>query len=168
MGYETILWADASIYAINNLDLVFKYIEEKGYMFFANSYIGHFSTDVCLQHFNITREEAFAMREIMGCCFGLNLRNKTVLEFLDNLYFMSTDGKTFVGPWNNDNNEVSVDQRVKGHRHDQTVASLLAHKLGMVDFIEPHKTFMCYKSQISYYYPNNDPPATICLLNEGM
>ena len=168
LGYDIVLWADASIYAIDNIELVLEFIEEHGYLFFANSYIGYFSSDRCLQHFGISREEAFSMREIMGCCFGLNLKNETTRKFLDLLYSKSTDGETFVGPWNNDNKEASIDDRVKGHRHDQTVASLIAHQLCMTNFIEPHKTFMCYKSQISYYYPNNDIPSTICLLNEGM
>lgn len=167
-NYDTILWLDSSIYAIKNISHVFEYIENNNYLFFANHFIGYFSTDKCLEYFGISRNVACEMREMMGCCIGLNLRNEKNLEFIEKLYKCATDGITFPGAWANKNSEASTDNRVIGHRHDQTVMSILAHKLGMNDFIDCAKTFMCYKEHINLYFADGVLPQSVCLVNEGM
>ena len=37
--------------------------------------------------------------------------------------------EVFHGSWTNNNKEVSNDPKVRGHRHDQIVASVLAHQM---------------------------------------
>jgi hypothetical protein len=41
------------------------------------------------------------------------------------------DNGIFNGNWNNSNNTESTDPRCMGHRHDQTCAELVAHKLAI-------------------------------------
>ena len=48
---------------------------------------------------------------------------------------LAVDNITFPGPHNNDNLLASKDRRVKGHRHDQTAMSVIAIRLGMVNWI---------------------------------
>lgn len=168
LGYETILWCDASIFPIKDVEPIYEYIEKNDYMFFANSYIGLFSTDICLDHFKIDRETAIGMREMMGCCFGLNLKSQKCKQFLDQCLEHALDGICFKGDWNNNLGQVSKDCRVLGHRHDQTVMSILAHNLNMNNFLIAHETFFAYKDQINHYFPKIGLPNSVSLLSEGM
>jgi hypothetical protein len=167
LGYDSIIWIDASIFAIKDVTPIFEYIEKNDYIFFANSILGLFSSDNCLSHFNITRESAMGMTELMGCCFGLNLKSKKCLEFVEECTNHAMDGICFPGDWKNDRLQVSADPKVFGHRHDQTVMTILAHKMGMNNFLLGHNTFFTYKDQISIYNPNG-LPESIALLSEGM
>lgn len=130
-GYDMILWADSAVFAIANLEPIFEHIENHGHVFFANGCVGEWSSDAALDSFKIGRDEAMRITELTGCLMGLDLRQPKAARFLIEWKALSRDGKTFPGSWNNNNGEVSADPRVKGHRHDQTAASLLAHEIGM-------------------------------------
>lgn len=82
----------------------------------------------------VTRENALTLSEVASGFIGFNLNDKTCNKILDEFFSLAKDGSLFKGYWNNTNNSVSSDPRVKGHRHDQTVLSLLAHKYKMTNF----------------------------------
>jgi hypothetical protein len=75
--------------------------------------------------------------EINTSCLGLGVDHTDSMKFLREWETYSRNGKAFRGidrelplSRTNDNRDgqVSVDSRVKGHRHDQTVASFLTWK----------------------------------------
>ena len=142
MGYDVILYCDASIWAIKDVMKSIHYISEKGWLmeycgFFASQY----STDICLEKFNLTRDDAESIWLYSSGFTGLNFKNEIANEFLIQWLFRAKEETTFKGDWNNNFNQCSKDVRCLGHRHDQTVASIIAHNLGM-EKINPH--FMQY------------------------
>lgn len=171
-GYDSILWCDSSVWAIKPLDGIFNEIETNGYCMFHNCNTGPFSSDASLQSFGITREEAFQIPMLMGCCFGLNMTTNICKEFYNRFFEKANDGITFQGSWTNKNNEISNDSRVYGHRHDQTASSIIAHQLGM-KFITPHLTyFQYYQNPTNESYEKNPNMSMIytnvLLLAQGM
>jgi hypothetical protein len=131
-GNDLVLWLDASMYAIRPLDLVFDEIEKEGHLIFENTHcIGEWCSDRALDTLKITREESFAMPSQLGGIIGLSATNPRSMEFLKQWKQLAIDGVTFHGDWKNDHGQVSSDLRVRGHRHDQTAASVISSRLGM-------------------------------------
>jgi hypothetical protein len=156
-GYEVILWCDASITALKPLDKVWEKIEEQGHLFFMNGWnTGNWTADTALEPLGITREESFEIPHICACCMGLDLTHSVTRSFLDEWVRLAKEGTAFKGAWHNNVNQVSKHPDVLGHRHDQTVASVLLHKLKMN--IETYPTFFSYP-------PVKDE--SVCLLAKG-
>jgi len=148
LGYEQVLWIDSTCVAIRPLEPIFKILEEKGYVIFTNNYgqmMGQWSSDEALRVNNITREEALKIPEVPCSTIGLNLQNTAASKFLEMWHEKAVDGITFRGikenitnwddyydiAWNK-TGRVSKDPRVRGHRHDQPAAGIIAHQLCLV------------------------------------
>lgn len=135
LGYRYILWCDASVYPEKPMDLAFDIIKDLGYLFFPGGWnTGTWCSDAALETLGITRKEAFEIPHMVAGCQGLDLGNTKVRAYLDRYYQCANDGITFHGAWTNEHGQVSKDPRVKGHRHDQTAASVISWKLGMRDW----------------------------------
>ena len=131
-GYHYVLWVDSSVYAVKSVQLAFVRIERDGYLFLNGGWnTGQWCSDAALETLGITREDSFGYPHMMACVMGLDLHESTAQHFLQRYYELANDGVTFKGAWTNKNHEVSDDERVLGHRHDQTAASVIATKLGM-------------------------------------
>jgi hypothetical protein len=76
---------------------------------------------------------------------GLDMRSELALKFLDQWALIMGDGITAKGTTNiikdwddyheiswNKNKRISSDQRVRGHRQDQSAAGIVSHRLGML------------------------------------
>lgn len=142
-GYTNVLWCDASVWAVKNIQPMFDYIDQHGWLFFVNTSTGIFTSDACLEQFEVTRDQAMDITMLMGICMGFNLTHPKTQEFLKRWLFHADNGISFPGSWTNDQQQVSKDPRCKGHRHDQSAASLIAWQLEM-DQIIPHETFFEY------------------------
>jgi len=142
-GFTHILWCDASVWAIRNIQPMFDHIDKHGHMFFLNTCTGNWTSDACLDKFGVTRDEAMNIPMLMGICMGFNMLHPVTVEFLRQWLMYASDGVSFPGSWTNQNHEVSSDPRCNGHRHDQSSASLISWKLGM-DQIVPHETYFEY------------------------
>lgn len=143
MGYELVLWADSPVYAIKSIEPVFQYLMEWKYLLFDNIgfSLGDYSSDKQLQHFKITREEAFQIKQIMACVMGFNFTEESV-NLLFNIY-RDVANDLYPGEWNNNDRSVSTDMRCHGSRHDQSVMSCLAHNCGL-RITNAQKSFFCY------------------------
>lgn len=143
-GYDIILWCDSVVYAIKDLKPIFNYIKENNYVFFDNTgySIADYTSDKCLDIMDMTREEAKKLPMIMACCMGFNLQDPQVNRLLDKYVEHATTG-AYEGNWFNNNNEVSLDPECKGHRHDQSVISILIQKEGL-EVIKGNETFFAY------------------------
>lgn len=136
-GYQQVIWADASILPIRDLDPVWHLLETRGYWISENppGTCGEWTSDAALPLLGINREQAFQIPQVVGTAFGLNLDFTIARDFFRNLRDIEQT-EAFCGPWVNDQQQASQDSRVLGHRHDQTAMSVIAHRLGM-DLTKP-------------------------------
>jgi hypothetical protein len=163
-NYDIVIWADSCVYSIKSLDKFIEYININGFVFFDNiGYtIGDYTSDECLNNLGMSRDESFKHPMIMACLMGFNFKNEKANK-LFNEYFKATKIKgCYEGDWTNESNQVSQDNRVKGHRHDQSVMSILLAK-EKIKPLHPHSTFFAY-----FGNPGHLPHAeSVCLLSQG-
>lgn len=133
-GYTTLLWVDASVWALKDITPLFDLIERYGHLLFLNNTSelksAQWTSDACLAGFAMTRDEALNVDQTMGAVMGLDLTKPDSQKFLEVWLEKSKDGFSFPGSWTNRHHEVSLDPRCSGHRHDQANASIIAHQLG--------------------------------------
>ena len=129
-GYDLIMWADASMYAVKSLNKLWDIIERKGWLMEESGhYLGQWCNDRALKNMGITREKAMQITMYSAGMTGLNLHNEKAVNFLNDWLEFAKDNETFVGS--------HVD-----HRHDMSVASFLASKYKM-DY-ERGGTYLAY------------------------
>lgn len=131
MGYEQILWLDASVYPIKSIDPVFDWLEEKGiFLEEAGHYLGQWSHDEALNYFGITREDAMKMPMLSAGFVAFDFRNSISQEFFAEWKESMLNGM-FKGLWEN-------------HRHDLTCASAIANLRGLVPLYSHGGQFFAY------------------------
>lgn len=131
-GYTSILWCDAAIIAQRDPKTVFELIEQQGHVFFKNWYnCGEWCTDAALKKHGLSRDAAMHIPDFTACCMGLDLTHGCSREFLRQWTEAAKDGVSFIGSPTNESGECSADNRCRGHRHDQVIASIIAHRMGM-------------------------------------
>ncbi len=164
-GYENIIWMDAAVYATKPIDDFISMIEKWGYVFFDNIgfSIGDYTSDACLNTFGMTRTEAFNKKMIMACVMGINTKSKGAMLWFSHYYGAANDGVSYLGSWHNSNGEVSSDMRVKGHRHDQSVASIIISALDLT-ILNAQQTFFAYDTHKGIL-PIAD---SVCLWSNGI
>lgn len=147
-GYENVLWLDSSVYAVKNISPIFDILDNEGY-FMLNS--GHYTNtwcnDNCLKYFNTTKDDLSGQLMFMAGLFGLNLREKVCIDFLEE-WKKSADCGAFIGSWTD-------------HRHDMTCGSIISNKLGM-----KHKIADDYSSYIGQAF--GTPKETSFFYLQGM
>lgn len=160
-----LLWCDSVVYATKDIQPVFDHIKKHGYLFFDNlGYsIGDYTSDACLDKFGMTREEAFNSKMLMACVLGFDLDNPLTWEFLRQYIDAALDGISYHGSWTNENLQVSNDMRVKGARHDQSVASIIVKQMGL-NITHAQGTYFAY-AQHKGILPISD---NVCLWSEGI
>jgi hypothetical protein len=112
-GYRQILWLDASMNVIGDLEPIFQIIEHDGYFFQDSGW-----SNARWTNYNAYRYFGHKDGEMLSSgVLGLNFDNSTAMEFFTRWMKAMKDG-VFNGCWSD-------------HRHDQTCASLIAYDLGM-------------------------------------
>lgn len=151
-GFTTILWVDAAVWAVKPLEDLLLRVEREGHFFFhGGASLGQRCSDECLLKMGFrpgaslaeAREEAFKVPLIGGTVYGLDLTHARTREFY-NLWWKGYRDGCFFGAAINDVakdnmsglagrpvGHVSDDPRVQGHCHDESVATIAAHLLGM-------------------------------------
>jgi hypothetical protein len=131
-GYTSVLWLDSAAWAVRPLEPFFEAFEQEGHFFQLNGWRnGNWCSDAALKTLGYTRDEMMEISHIMACIIGLDFTKECAVEFFDEYLRLANDGVTFHGAWKNDQKQVSADDRVLGHRHDQTAASAVIHRLGI-------------------------------------
>lgn len=139
-GFDIAILLDAAFYPIRPIHPLVEHICQTGYYLCKNgNLVGEWSSDRCLERMGVTRETAMQMEEVSSYCVGLNFSDGRCHELLHRWCGFAADRLTIPGPHTNGFDSLrernpghcSYDPRVKGHRHDQTVLSILAHKMGM-------------------------------------
>jgi hypothetical protein len=152
--HDTVILCDASFYAVQPLDPLIDYIEEHGYYLCNNgNVVGEWSSDECLRSYELTRDEAMEIPEISSYCVGVSTDRFTEPCLLtaqweaDSRHAAVIAGhhsNIAVDPHGRNPGFVSDDLRVRGHRHDQTVLSIIAWKLGLNKIVDRPR-FTAYK-----------------------
>ena len=141
-GYDMAVWIDAAGIAYRPLDPILEIMRKDGAFLFSrfNASVGEWSSDLALQALGVSREKAFHIPELSAFCIGIDFGHEKGREFLGQWKKYADDGISFLGvakPYglkdsmSNAGGILSEDPRVKGHRHDQTVASVVASRLGI-------------------------------------
>jgi len=133
LGYNHILWLDASVFAIKETEAIWNIINEQGYLMQNARYIiGNWTNDAALKYFNVSREQAMGMIMYGNAgLLGLNMFNGIAQEFYKRWSQSMLDGM-FRGAWKNENQSESADSNCLGHRHDMSCGSIIANQLEMV------------------------------------
>jgi hypothetical protein len=122
--YPVLLWLDAAILpGPRPFEDLWQRIERDGYWFSKNGWKNsHWTNHAALPDLGVSPAENETIEHVVATAFGLNLNHPIGKAFLTE-YFRMANTKAFCGPWRGG----------KGlqHRHDQTAASVIAHKLGM-------------------------------------
>lgn len=156
-GAEIGLLLDAAFYPIRRIHPLLEHISRTGYYFCKNGFkVGEWSSDRSLEQLGITREQAWEIDEISSYCVGFNWHDQKIHQLAEEWAAFANDKKSFPGPHTNtgrSNNDpgyprrneglASTDPRVSGHRHDQTVLSVLAWKAGL-DVLVSRPIFTTY------------------------
>jgi len=131
--FPLLLWCDASILpGPRALEDLWQRIEAKGYWFSKNGFRNSEWTNLAaLEDLGVTGVENESIEHVVATAFGINIAHPIGAAFLDE-YFRLANTRAFCGPWTGG----------KGvqHRHDQTAASVIAHRLGM-ELTDPPEWF---------------------------
>lgn len=129
-GHSRVFWIDCSGWCIKHPDEHLKALEVDGYYLFHSGFtVADYTNDHCLQYFGVTREEAAGMPMLASGVLGLNFDTEIAREFFAQ-WKGAMEAGCFRGSW-------------ADHRHDQSAASIIAHRLGMRQ--HPHQG-------LDYYY----------------
>lgn len=164
-GADIAILVDSAFYAVRHIQPLVDHIARAGYYLCKNgNKVGEWTSDRCLDRMNVARFRAMEMDEASSYCVGLNFKDGRSTTLLHQWCGYAADRLTFPGPHTGTMHEgrnrgfVSVDPNVRGHRHDQSVLSILAHRLGMTELVErPRLTA----------YAHHETEETV-LVNEGM
>lgn len=131
-GYTRIMWLDAPmIVQKRSVTELFDEASVTGGCFVYNGWsVGQWTSDMALQQLGLSREEALAIPDIIGGCFVLDFAHEAANNLFNDLWAYAHDGVSFQGAWSNAFREVSQDSRCLGHRHDQSILSVLAMRYG--------------------------------------
>lgn len=129
-GYKVVVWADASLFAVENPMPLFDYINEHGLYFFKSGYsLAETATDNLCNYSGVTREELVDVPEFATGLIGINIDNPFGKEFFENWKQYMIDGM-FGGNRVYDPQD-SQHPLFKFSRQDQSAASMVLHKMGV-------------------------------------
>jgi len=164
-GADIAVLCDAAFFCLRDIGPLVDHIARNGYYLCRNgNQVGHWSSDRCLERMNVSRAEAFGIEEVSSYCVGLNFSDGRCTELLYRWCGYAADRLTFPGPHTaphcdgRNRGFVSTDMSVRGHRHDQTALSIVAHRLGLNQLSE-RPLFTAYKG--------HESEGTV-LVNEGL
>jgi len=132
-GSNVLLWCDASVWFVKTPDLVFDRIEKQGYYVaevVSKHRLGTWCSDSALHAVGFSRDEAMDITLVYGGFYGYNL-DTDIGVALASLMMKHVLNGALIGDWNNDRGQVSSDARCRGHRHDQSILSAVAFRLGI-------------------------------------
>lgn len=118
MGYESVIWLDASIRPMKSLDPLLKTLEAQGYFFYLSGHtLAPYCTREVMGAMNEPVENAKVIPSVAAGLFGLNLRHPLGAQLLDSWYRAALQETPFFSP-----------------RPDQNPLSVLAYQMKMTQW----------------------------------
>lgn len=142
LGATQILWLDCSCHALRSLEPLWKEIETTGYyLIHGEDRLGNWSSDDCLQGFELTRDDAMDIKLLSGTIVGLDMTKGVAQAFLGSWlayaaprHFNGTH-KSSLKPNQpipeEEGKRMSDDPRCQGHRADEPYTTISARRLSM-------------------------------------
>lgn len=157
-SYDVLLWADACIRPIRSMEPLWERIERDGYWFshngwsnyewtadsaYADLFGGWYTPLPGFLQYESAAETNRTIPHVVATTFGVNIKHSKGKAFLDEYFRLASETKAFCGPWWNEKSPHCPGHHegasrfgncgpsdVRGHRHDQTAASVIAWRLG--------------------------------------
>lgn len=179
-GADIVLWLDTSIVAIRPLRGLFQKIRKRGYFLWGSAGIpmGQWCSDAVLERWKLPREVSMGIEELAASVIGIDFRHRKGRALYEELFHWIDEGYVFRGApdsvplsdiWVNANQCISQDNRVLGHRHDQTVLSYCAWKAGLTpSYAECFDFVIGQKADGSPRYADQIPLTTVLLQNRDI
>lgn len=135
---DLLLWCDASMIAVHPLGPLWERIEREGFWMAGNPAWSNYQWTADSAYADlfpeVPLEEARKINRMImhgqSSAFGINLLSEAGAFFLREFYRLAASTQAFCGPRTNVNCNCGPAD-VIGHRQDQTVASVLAWRLGI-------------------------------------
>lgn len=176
-GADLLLWCDCCILPIRSLEPLWERIERDGYWMSRNGFTNYewtansaypdlFPEAVASQHWDEMRSVNRGIEHVVAGCFGINVRHPIGKAFLEEYYRLASETNAFCGPWTNTSRTPCGPSDVRGHRHDQTAASVIAWRLGM-KLTSPPNIFAYSKRRADKTLHLEDQDQSTLLLADG-
>lgn len=150
-GADIVLWLDASFWPVAHIQPLIDHITKHGYYLCRNgNKVGQWASDRCLEKMCYSRDHAMFVEEVSSGCVGFERACGAVDRWC--AWSAVRNGALVAGYHTNGPEDgkrtgfVSADPRVLGHRHDQTILSLVARGTDMNLLVERPK-FWQYDGQ---------------------
>ncbi len=132
-GHRFAWWLDSSIIMVAPPRLPIRWaIDHGAYIGLFRGYtVGQYTSDAALAELALNRDAAMTMPMADANMFVLDLHSPLANKLLDQMLEWAVHPRVFPGSWNNESHAVATDDRVLGHRHDQSVLSIVAARLGL-------------------------------------
>jgi len=131
LGYDQILWLDASVFAIKPVQPVFDWIETNGvFMEAAGHYAGTWCPENVREYFGISRTSVNKMPMFSAGYTGIDFTNPVGVKFFE-AWAKAMRAGMFKGSWSN-------------HRHDMTCGSIVANLQLLDRTYSPGGNFFAY------------------------
>ena len=123
-GHDVVMWLDADVRVTAPLDPVWKLIEQDGhYLIQSDGDLHDYCNEETLKYFGMSREDKEPQKILGGKIFAIDFRNERAVKWFSGMWKAMQDG-LYQGTF-------SAHSCVKGHRGDEAVGAILAHRLGM-------------------------------------
>ena len=141
-GHDVAIWCDSSVWFVANPQPVVDLAIQRG-MWIGHSTVnlGCWSSDESLEKLGVKRDDVWAVPMPMGTMYALDLRSKLADDLFE---YMLAHEDALKGYWTNEARQVSPNEAVRGHRHDQVLLSVFCRDHGIQ--IDPFPSFLSYPS----------------------
>ncbi len=129
-------WLDSSLVMVGGHDRILSHTLAHGiYLSRFRSYtVGQYTSDEALEKLKVSRDEAMTIPMVDANTILLDFNHPAARELLTAMLELAQQPGLFAGPWTNEDNAISKDPRVLGHRHDQSVLSVIVHRMKLQTF----------------------------------
>jgi hypothetical protein len=128
-GADIAIWSDSNMVLLKSFEELVQVILENPVFLMKNAWnVGQWSTPESLTLAGLTRQEAYSIPTVVSGFFAIDLRQER--SFAEEFILHCQNPKILNGP----RTIKSPDSRVNdyyGHRHDQIILSIMAHKRGI-------------------------------------
>lgn len=123
-GFETIIWMDAGLYAVEDLGPIFQAVEESGvYVVRDDNALSKFCSDETLSFYGMTREEAREIKLASGALLGFDF-TKEIAHDIWGEWWKAFEAQLYRGT-------VSKHSGMEDHRGDESILAILLHRHGI-------------------------------------
>ena len=128
-GADMVIWSDSNMVLLKPFDELVQVIRANPVFLMKNAWnVGQWSTPECLSLAGLTRQEAYLVPTVVSGFFAIDLKRE--LSFANDFIYHCQNPKILNGPRTIKSPDSHVNEYF-GHRHDQIILSIMAHKRGI-------------------------------------